>query len=113
MDPGQSGLDPESNWFVKVSDSSVEMIDPGKVTQSILISEIENVSVATNDRGPFEIDIWWILSGNGKAVLVPGGATGEKEMLNRLQELPGFNNGEVIKAMGCSDNAEFLLWKKA
>ncbi len=110
--PGQPNLAPESDWFVTVTDSSIDTIDPKKVSDSILISEMEDVLIATNDSGPTGIDLWWILRGNGKVVIVPGGATGEKEMLNKLQQLPGFNNTEVIKAMGSTDNAEFILWKK-
>ncbi len=110
--PGQSNLAPESDWIVTVTDNSIDTIDPKKVSSSILISEMEDVLIATNDSGPIGTDLWWILRGNGKVVIVPGGATGEKEMLNKLQQLPDFNNTEVIKAMGSCDNAEFLLWKK-
>ena len=109
---GQSNLDPESDWIVTVTDNSVDTIDPQKVSYSILISEIEDVLIVTNDSGPVGTDLWWILRGNGKVVIIPGGATGEKEMLGKIQELPDFNNAEVIKAMGSTDNAEFLLWKK-
>jgi len=111
--PVQSKLDPESDWLVKVSDTSIEVVEPEKGSCSILISELEDVLIATNDTGPMGIDLWWILRGNGKVVIAPGGATGEKELLNRLQKLSGFNNEAVIRAMGCTDNKDFLLWKKS
>ncbi|MBA2612368.1 MAG: hypothetical protein H0U95_10380 [Bacteroidetes bacterium] len=111
--PGQSSLDPESNWTVTVTDTSINTTEPKNGSHSLLISELEDVLIATNDSGPIGIDLWWILRGNGKVILVPGGATGEKEMLNTLQKLSGFNNTEVIRAMGSTDNAEFLLWKKS
>ena len=34
------------------------------------------------------------------------------ELLSRLQQLPGFDNEAVIKAMGSTNNAKFLCWKR-
>jgi hypothetical protein len=110
--PVQPELNPESKWIVTVNDVEVKTIDPKNVTHSILIAELEDILIATNDSGPIGTDLWWILRGNGNIVLVPGGATGEKEMLHRLQKLPGFKNEEVIRAMGCTDNKDFVLWTK-
>jgi hypothetical protein len=36
-----------------------------------------------------------------------------KELLVRLQQLPGFDNGVVIKAMGSTGDARFVCWKRA
>ena len=38
---------------------------------------------------------------------------GMKELLTRLQQLPGFDNGAVIKAMGSTKNDKFLCWKRS
>ena len=108
----QSKQERESDWIVRISDTSIDVTEPKKGSLSLLISELEDVLIATNDSGPIGTDLWWILRGNGKVLVVPGGATGEKEMLHKLQQLPDFKNDEVIKAMGYTDNAEFLLWKK-
>lgn len=110
--PSQQELNPESKWIVKVTDEMVSTIDFEKLNNSIMISEIDDVTIFTNDSGPVGIDLWWRLSGNGKLLFVPGGATGEQEMLHRLQKLSDFNNEELIRAMGSTDNAEFLIWKK-
>jgi hypothetical protein len=32
--------------------------------------------------------------------------------LKRLQELPGFDNDAVIRAMSSAENARFLAWEK-
>ena len=110
--PVQPEDNPESKWIVTASDIILITIDSKNVSSSILIAELEDILIATNDSGPIGTDLWWILRGNGKVIIVPGGATGEKELLHRLQKLPGFNNEEVIRAMGSSDNADFLIWKK-
>ena len=108
----EEDLNPESRWIVSISEECVTTIDFQKLPNSIMITEIENITIFTNDEGPVGIDFWWRLSGNGKLVFIPGGATGEREMLHRLQKLSNFNNEELIKATGSTDNAEFLIWKR-
>lgn len=110
--PPSQGLNPESKWVVKISGGTISIVDFQKLDNSIVISEMNDVTIITNDTGPIGIDLWWRLSGNGKLVFVPGGATGEKEMVHRLQKLPDFNNEELIRAMGSTDNAEFLIWTR-
>jgi len=34
------------------------------------------------------------------------------ELLVRLQQLPGFNNEAVIKAMGSTTHNKFVCWKR-
>jgi hypothetical protein len=41
------------------------------------------------------------------------GGTGEAALLNRLQQLSGFDNAAFIRAMACASNAQFVGWKCA
>lgn len=110
--PPKNTLIPESYWIVSINDETISTVDFEKRENSIPISEIEIIKILTNDTGPVGIDLWWDLSGNGKNVHVPNGATGEIEMTERLQKLANFDNEEFIRAMRCTENAEFVVWRK-
>lgn len=44
--------------------------------------------------------------------VVPQGEDGVSELLERLQQLSGFNNEALIESMGCTDNKLFLCWER-
>jgi hypothetical protein len=44
--------------------------------------------------------------------VIPQAAPGASQLLERLQQLPGFNNQAVIDSMGCTDNKQFLCWER-
>jgi hypothetical protein len=76
--------------------------------------ELEEVGIITTDEGPFAEDVYWILvarGGNGGCA-VPSGAEGADALLARLQELPGFDNEVVIRAMASTENARFVCWRR-
>ena len=80
--------------------------------ETIRWSELRNVTIMTTDEGPFEDDVFWVLSGTQTGCLVPSEAEGMKELLPRLQQLPGFDNEAVIRAMGSTANERFLCWQE-
>ena len=107
-----SKLMPESLYIVKCSPEGVQCQDANGEKSEILWKELSEVRVRTNDTGPWGIDVLWGLHdehGHPK-VSIPGGATGESEMVKVFQRLPGFDNEEMIKAMQCTDNNTFLCW---
>ncbi len=82
--------------------------------ESILWADLAEVRIVTTDEGPWCEDIYWLLTsaGNESGCAVPGQAEGVIDLLNRLQELPGFDNEAVVEAMGSTKNASFLCWKR-
>ena len=82
-------------------------------TETVRWDDLQEVGIVTTDEGPAAEDVFWILLGANGRCAVPGGADGMKELLARLQQLPGFDNGAVIKAMGSTANANFLCWKRS
>lgn len=70
-------------------------------------------AIATNDQGPFFDDLFWILinKDKSKGILISNDVKGFGDLLSKLQKLPNFNNEEVIKAMGCTENNLFHVWK--
>jgi hypothetical protein len=105
-------LNPESQVVIKFDDEKIWCTWPGAPDQSMLWSELIGVAIKTTDEGPFAPDVFWILGAKDKVVMYPGGATGEHEILSRLQKLPNFNNESVISAAGCTDNSVFICWEK-
>jgi hypothetical protein len=53
-----------------------------------------------------------VLFGNNEGCLIPQGAKGYDEVYDIVSKYDGFDFQQVIEAMKCSDNKEFLLWVK-
>lgn len=106
-------LMPEALFHVAVTDEGIETQRPDGKNERVELANLAAVIIETNDTGPWGTDVWWILVGKDgrQGCVFPEGATGEGEVLTRLQELPGFDNEAFIRAMGCTDNARFVCWK--
>jgi hypothetical protein len=79
-------------------------------------ADIANVSVLTTDAGPFEIDLFWVLSDRDgrRTVTVPMGARGEHDLLQAMQiRFSGFDNMAVVEAMSSTANRAFQIWPPA
>lgn len=100
----------EGAWQVIIKDGLITSINYNQVSVSIAISSISKVSIATNDSGPWNTDLWWIISDGNQELQIPGGATGEDELLVALQQLEGFDNEQLIKAMSSVENAHFICY---
>ncbi|MBC8043688.1 MAG: undecaprenyldiphospho-muramoylpentapeptide beta-N-acetylglucosaminyltransferase [Rhizobacter sp.] len=101
-----------SGWTVGYDDEKIWSVSPSGERRELNWPEIKGVFVETNDQGPWADDVWWMVSGEKFSVMFPNGAAGEKEILERLQRLPNFNNEELIKAMTSTDNRLFIIWDK-
>lgn len=42
---------------------------------------------------------------------MPQGAIGDQRLVDRLLELPGFDDTAFIKTMGCTSNKRFDVWQ--
>jgi hypothetical protein len=85
----------------------------GAVVEQVAWDDLIGVDIVTTDQGPAMEDVFFVLHGSdGKGAVVPQEIAVAEKLLDRLQTLPGFDNGKVIDAMGCSENARFVCWKK-
>ena len=103
-------LYPESLTVVTFDDAGVR----GEAW-SIAWPALERVEIHTTDAGPLFPDVFWVLrtaSAASAAYAVPQGATGETELFERLQKLPGFDNEAVIAAMGSVENRSWVCWTR-
>jgi hypothetical protein len=75
-------------------------------------SDLQVVFIQTTDAGPAVDDVFWVLGAGESGCVVPSEADGMSLLVERLQRLPNFDNSAVIQAMSCSENREFLCWKR-
>ena len=101
---------PESKWVVEIIGSSIKSLDYDGNEKSLELNEINQIIIETNDSGPLGTDVWWKILGKDNSLFVPGGATGEIEMLEKFQTLKKFDNEILINAMSSIDNAKFIVW---
>lgn len=108
-------------WRGRKGGPGVVTIEEGRISYFapfgggiVAIDALIRVEIVTNDRGPQEDDLFWRLSDSfGQEVLIPGGAKGADALLDVLGALPGFDHVAVVKAMGSTEMARFLLWENA
>lgn len=82
--------------------------------ESIAWSDLAEVSIVTTDEGPFQEDVYFLLSDDAKkkGCAVPQRADGSQLLFERLQTLPDFNNEAAISAMGSTANDRFVCWRR-
>ena len=105
-------LVPECQSVVTVDDAQVKSQHPKEELQVVPWAELKQVTLRTNDQGPWFCDVYWHLVGDNSECFVPQGATGEKELIEALQKLQGFDNEQFSAAMCCTDNQQFICWQR-
>lgn len=108
----KENLLPESKWIVEFNDDSIKTIDYKAVEKTTKLNAIQKIIIETNDTGPWGTDVWWKIISENEFLTVPGGATGESEMLERFQQLENFDNEQLIAAMTSIENKGFVVWQK-
>ena len=85
----------------------------GGVPASLAFDDLAAIVIETNDTGPWGEDVIWHLFGRaeGSCLSIPQAAEGFSPLLERLQRLPGFDNEQVIAAMGSAALNAFLCWE--
>lgn len=104
----------ESRFVVSAGLDGVSLTDPRGHAVHVPVQDLLAVDIETNDSGPWGTDLWWIVtgSGEGQRCLVPGGATGEQELVEWVTALPGADSGQIVAAMGCTSPARFRIWTR-
>jgi hypothetical protein len=89
-------------------------IRPDRIRETICWDDLDEVRILTTDEGPWREDVLFLLIAcNGeRGCTVPQSCDGSKQLLERLQQLPDFDNDAVIKAMSSTSNVEFVCWKR-
>jgi hypothetical protein len=82
------------------------------LVEGVSWDDLQTVGIRTTADGPFGVDLLWVLTGKAGGCIIPAEADGEREMLNRLQKLPGFDNLVFIEAMSCVEERSFVCWER-
>ncbi len=106
-------LQPESCFSVMFDEESVTCKQPDGSEETVKWDNLSSVVVETNDTGPLGCDVFYRLTGRSRdsECVIPQGANGEQELVERLQQLPEFDNGALIEAMCSFENRRFVCWK--
>jgi hypothetical protein len=78
--------------------------------ESLRFDDLREVHIVTTSGGPWSVDASWLLLGPNGGCVVPCNSEVSKPLLERLQQLPGFDDMIVVVAMGCTDDARFKVW---
>jgi len=110
----KTNLRPEALWHISIDDTHFLLRNPTGTTNRLSINELSGVAIETNNRGPWDIDLWWLLFGadDKMAIAFPGGATGEQLTLDWLMKLPNFDHAQLTEAIKSTRIATFPLWRK-
>lgn len=77
------------------------------------LDDVVRIDIETNDRGPFEDDMFWIFTlHDGSRHEVSGGAADGESIFDALSAFSGVNFENVIRASSSTDNARFAIWQK-
>jgi hypothetical protein len=75
-------------------------------------NDLKKVAILTTDAGPFAPDIFWVLIDSKGGCVVPWGATGESQLLDRLQALNGFRSDVIVNATSLTSNHLLTCWER-
>ena len=103
---------PEASIVVEFDETEVRCTRPNGNIERVRWDDLNGILLRNTDSGPFAPDVFWILVGSEGGCVIPQGATGEENLLERLQQLPGFNSEAVIASATCTGNQDFLCWER-
>ena len=83
-------------------------------TERVRWDEIDRIQVLTTDEGPVVCDVFLVLQNSmtQKGVMLPQDREETKEVFEKVQQWPGFDNKNFVRAMGSAENQWFDVWKK-
>lgn len=98
---------------VDFNEQCISATYPDGRVESIAWTVVVRITIETNDRGPWDTDVWWIVEGERARCVYPLGATGDSEALAEYSKrFPVFDDMKVVEAMGCTSNARFVCWER-
>lgn len=108
------------SWRGRVAGPGIVSIQEGRISYFgpnggavMALDALVSVEIVTSDDGPVGTDLNWVLQDEiGQVAIIPGGAQGTTDLVDRLGTLPGFDHVAVITAMGSTGPARFRLWRR-
>lgn len=106
--PGQTS----ATAVVRFDEEGVTCVRQDGHAEGVLWPDLRAVLIRTTATGPIADDLFWVLIGRQGGCVVPSEAQGCDRLLERLQQLPGFDNHAVIEASSCVEDRSFLCWER-
>ena len=99
---------------ILLSRRSVRLVGSPTVARALRRDELSAVVVETHVNAGRVSDVWWLLYGRRgePALRAPQGASGEKELVDWLMSLPGFDIDAMTRAMRFHGSDTFELWRE-
>ena len=85
---------------------------PNGDTQTLSWDALIRFEIQTNESGPWGWDVWFVLVGSEDEVSFPLGATGQDEVLAKVQAVTGKDREQLIDGMNCTTDRTFVTWEK-
>ncbi|RNL80913.1 hypothetical protein [Nocardioides marmorisolisilvae] len=102
----------EHSVEIVFDDEGARRLYRGETTHRVSWADLERVALRTTDDGPFAEDLFWVLVGSrGTGFVIPSSLI-PHGMVERLQQLPGFDNEAVIQAMQSVTENVFVAWRR-
>lgn len=98
---------------VETNDVEIRCIRPDGRIETIAWTDLQSVIIETNDRGPFEEDVYFQIQGPHFGFRIPQLADGTSDLVTRLGRLPGFDHDTFLKAMCSTSVAQYICWQKS
>ena len=102
----------ERQVIVTDEDGTITATYPDGTVKAVDWVDLIQIEVQTNDSGPWGTDVWWVLKGVNGECVYPQGATGDPEMIPKYEQLSGFDDRELTRAMDCTSSKTFICWYK-
>jgi hypothetical protein len=101
-----------SPWAVAILDDVILTSDGQGVERRLPAADLRTVVVATDDSGPWDADVVFLLYAGGPEPVgvFPLEAVGTQDFIAWLMERPGYRDRELVKAMGSTEVARFVVY---
>ena len=97
---------------VEITDEGIaRSLGDGRV-EAVTWDELTEVRILTTSDGPWADDVFFVLVAGEHGCVVAQSFASE-DFVRRLQSLPGFDNEQMIEAMGSVSEAQFSCWRRA
>ncbi len=110
--PKASPVHPEDLYTVTLTPEAVHVTHPARPAETIRWDAIETIVLVNTDEGPWQPDIWLVLTGGGTGCSIPQGAEGWMTVYDIISTYPGFNFDNAIRSAACTGNEVFELWQR-
>lgn len=99
-------------WTVAIVDDAILTTDGQGAERRLPVVDLRTVVVATDDSGPWDADVAFLLYGDGPEPvgIFPLEAVGTQDFIAWLTERPGYCDRELVKAMGSTEVARFVVY---